>query len=100
SHAFIRLPLPTRRSSDVQARAGVKARPVQFQAGVLLQGGDQAPADKEVFLDNHHSDGHATTTPSWRSRPARRTFAGDDRPVIHGDRKSTRLNSSHVKTSY
>src|SRR5437879_11591904 len=65
---------PTRRSSDLTRRA-----PRAHPPGVLGRGGCQTPK---------------------RRGPARRARCGPRRAAAFGDRKSTRLNSSHRCISY
>src|SRR5690606_41368712 len=80
-HAF-----PTRRSSDLPSRVGVQVR--QRVRGGL---GRAAPRGVEIDV---RTDGAGR-----QERPAPQ---GDLARYVQqaGDRKSTRLNSSHVKSSY
>src|SRR5690606_41235510 len=87
--------LPTRRSSDLQALAGgglcVRPREEALEAG---DGDDPALAVADGALARargRHQEVGAPPAPL-------RDHARDDEVGI--DRKSTRLNSSHVKISY
>src|SRR5690606_41325150 len=91
---------PTRRSSDLLADAGIVGD--LHRAAVILQRDVEVDADEEpLVLDWELADGrdaverrHGTPWRTWTSwcdaAPARRS---------RSDRKSTRLNSSHVKIS-
>src|SRR5690606_10608365 len=80
-------------AADVlQQRTPVRQRPLQQRmtlAGVLAVLGERLLLDllqRAVHVFQHAGD--------------RRIRLGDVRDRLHGDRKSTRLNSSHVKISY
>src|SRR5690554_7182280 len=80
---------PTRRSSDLMFLIGVPSvRPVIGQIApdsIAAQAGIHTPA--EIIAVNQ------TATPDWQQ--VNLNFA-----AALGDRKSTRLNSSHVRISY
>src|SRR5690606_41617971 len=93
-------PSPTRRSSDLRAGA-VLARlpwPVRRSArhdhdgavGVLEQGVRDAPERGDEAAEPARADDDLVRIALPRQR----------REALGGDRKSTRLNSSHVKISY
>src|SRR5699024_12214752 len=80
---------PTRRSSDLQPGDAVVVRaggiiPVD---GLVLEG--------EVTVNQASLTGESIPVPN---RPGGAVYAGT--VVEEGDRRSTRLNSSHVSTSY
>src|SRR5690606_41758585 len=83
---------PTRRSSDLEHDAGGSAIRVDHRRGVVLRrlAGEDPEVNEEWITDK---DRFAFT---WQSAPDRLTT-----PLVREpDRKSTRLNSSHVKISY
>src|SRR5438445_7592141 len=59
------------------------------------------PATTEIYTLSLH-DALPICRPSRRARGRRRPPRREDRPLepAHGDRKSTRLNSSHANISY
>src|SRR5690606_41939813 len=82
---------PTRRSPDLhRPLPGV---PVDQQCSTLGTSGRAAPRPGQSG-----GDGPCPSTNASGPWPALR-IPGQD-PVVHQDRKSTRLNSSHVKISY
>src|SRR5690606_41470051 len=76
-------PSPTRRSSDLAGRRGTAAQQR------LRRGQDGCPAAEQLQQ-------HGVATLLARVRIG----AVEQQPLDAGDRKSTRLNSSHVKISY
>src|SRR5690606_39630115 len=87
---------PTRRSSDLTARAA-KTR-------VQTQMGNQGHSSNDARLINEYIQsgaiGTVTEVHVWTNRPLSHWPQGIPRPAPLPDRKSTRLNSSHVKISY
>src|SRR5690606_39636851 len=74
---------PTRRSSDLR-------RPQRRRAESDRSGWSRRGPSVWIRVPLRHFDGE----------PARCRRGGDDEVAESGDRKSTRLNSSHVKISY
>src|SRR5690606_41676496 len=91
-HAF-----PTRRSSDLEATlasfAAVKAERVNEIKQVMRSNGVAVDAALEQHLEH---DNFVMNFKHWQSQDPKIMLAF----VKKGDRKSTRLNSSHVKISY
>src|SRR5205814_10674183 len=56
-------------------------------------------ATTEIYTLSLH-DALPICDPRVHERPSSRSTAADSLPVRHGDRKSTRLNSSHLGISY
>src|SRR5690606_41731245 len=84
------LSFPTRRSSDLRRGQDASAVVVDLVAGDALVVGSTAPAQRDRRVgDNTNSEGRLGR--GDRVRNFQR---------LEGDRKSTRLNSSHVKISY
>src|SRR5690606_41832372 len=83
---------PTRRSSDLFSGASLMrlARSLGV-AGLFLLGPATASAQKKVLTQADWD--------RWRSIQGA-TLSADGRWAAYTDRKSTRLNSSHVKISY
>src|SRR5699024_12702712 len=84
-HHFDRLSFPTRRSSDLDEERFIPQRIVQEVRDVV-------PTDGIVALDNGMYK-------IWFARNYRTTRA-NTLLLDNADRKSTRLNSSHVSISY
>src|SRR5690606_39668708 len=85
---------PTRRSSDLAADDLVVALHVGQEAlQALVVAGAASGVDvegcREQRVEGIHADAALETRPGQLAELA-----------LHGDRKSTRLNSSHVKISY
>src|SRR5205807_5140922 len=86
---------PTRRSSDLASRTRRTARTLA-----------RAFRDQDDDLDLGHEAGTAAraksslvvTRDQWR--PCLQWHTGERRPPLREDRKSTRLNSSHLVISY
>src|SRR5690606_41707452 len=87
---------PTRRSSDLSILTSlgyrVKRTPKLPAAAPAAEATAEAPALEEVLAENPASVDAAAETPV-------EAVAADTAPA-ETDRKSTRLNSSHVKISY
>src|SRR5207249_11134671 len=88
---------PTRRSSDLRVEGRVDRR---VEA-------DREVGAEDVVVDRPGDAGHLHAVLGGEQRGAtkRAVSADDDQPfdsgaLQHGDRKSTRLNSSHVSISY
>src|SRR5690606_40656560 len=80
---------PTRRSSDLEGRGRGRAR----RRGAALRRADERGArNARSSAERSARDRRAGTTPL--------PLAISARPLSRRDRKSTRLNSSHVKISY
>src|SRR5690606_39402594 len=74
---------------------------------LTLHGGDRLRAERHGILDQVDQDqvvlGIGLPPGAERARPAERALAAGAHPLVLllvEDRKSTRLNSSHVKISY
>src|SRR5690606_39401174 len=82
---------PTRRSSDLPLRAGEADAPEAARRGLLGDDlGDVQPRQRRTVADE-------------RQRAVQRVVGADHEvgaDALQLDRKSTRLNSSHVKSSY
>src|SRR5690606_39596124 len=90
---------PTRRSSDLavhegNARAQVLADTLDRATGTFLNE-DRSPGRKLGTIDNRGS--HFYLALYWAQELAGQS---EDAELAATDRKSTRLNSSHVKISY
>src|SRR5690606_40818158 len=91
---------PTRRSSDLPLLARIEARHLRgsrsrvsvLQGGKELAGQDISIEGDPFFLDVPFS--------IKAEKPGLQRLVVQVRPVEGEDRKSTRLNSSHVKRSY
>src|SRR5690606_42006572 len=93
ARARYRTSFPTRRSSDLVSKAPVFAEPPKFDASGDGGGSDRGGGGDSGKSVSNIGNGH-TGTGSPRTGPS---SSSCDRS---GDRKSTRLNSSHVKISY
>src|SRR5690606_41586348 len=95
SHAALHS-FPTRRSSDLGARCGeLGGEPLEIPRGeTAADAARVSPAVGRALGEQQRAE---------RLPAGLRRQAADDREVVAGtraDRKSTRLNSSHVKISY
>src|SRR5690606_40756882 len=82
AHAAL-LSFPTRRSSDLQASSAARASPLSRK---------RAGSERNIASTSSLS--------AKRVKPARSFFTSASVSCEGSDRKSTRLNSSHVKISY
>src|SRR5438034_6350362 len=67
------------------------ALPISSASEMATSGDNEGP---------QHAVGIALVVVERRRRPVERVGAGDEAVQVHGDRKSTRLNSSHTVISY
>src|SRR5690606_39726694 len=91
--------IPTRRSSDLKTEAGAYT-PTSIVATGHRQTGTAAPTSPTAFkfrIDVDTGSGFQNGTPD-SSAVSSKTYSSF--PANLKDRKSTRLNSSHVKISY
>src|SRR5690606_41331183 len=90
-----RPPFPTRLSSDLNALASLK----HLEHLYLYQ--TEASAKAVLRLREANPDLHVVTSMELPEPMDSTPDQGSDHVKVHGrDRKSTRLNSSHVKSSY
>src|SRR5690606_39574958 len=91
---------PTRRSSDLGRSPSASRR----EGGWTTARREVPPADIPRWLSPSSPSGRTGTLPLCvrqnTDRPKRRPASGQTPPRRGSDRKSTRLNSSHVKISY
>src|SRR5690606_40855180 len=91
---------PTRRSSDLIRNATATSNTITAEPPPIHQVLDQSPALLVGFSFRATAAGWRTTAGAARTS-ARGGIGGAWRGLgSRGDRKSTRLNSSHVKISY
>src|SRR5690606_40888024 len=84
------LPFPTRRSSDLRPVAGAyEDQPAPGSMSVAIK-----------RLTGVKPDDNLIQIEAWYSYTTHQDRAGVGEDAVRADRKSTRLNSSHVKTSY
>src|SRR5690606_39290047 len=81
---------PTRRSSDLEFSKDIQIFLTTHSPAFYSLHGNPAAADSHLFHVKQHEIGISII------RPADKVAIDEEL----GDRKSTRLNSSHVKTSY
>src|SRR5690606_39342536 len=90
------LSFPTRRSSDLIDHAISSCEPPDDPAPLDLAAARLAP----FHMGRHGTGLPAARLPAGAGPTARHGRRRSWRPAGRGDRKSTRLNSSHVKISY
>src|SRR5690606_39898484 len=93
-------PFPTRRSSDL-GLGGATAQIISPGEGVLQSGGASARDREHGAKGGERGNLRPRSLPLAHVHSPGAPCSARRRPrVARGDRKSTRLNSSHVKISY